>query len=101
MTRRMAASAKSLSPTRLRAIGDALHRWLRDQRNSPRIWEQLLTACDGVKSEQIIGDSPLAEMVRLWLRYREAERRTRTSNGAIDEFNQAYAAWQRWKRLGS
>ncbi len=91
---------KPLSANRMQAIGRAIDRWLRDRRNSQRTWDRLLTACAGIRSQQITGNSPLAEMVRRWLRYREAERRTRSRDGAIDEFNQAYAAWQHWKRRG-
>ena len=100
MTRRMAASAKSLSSTQLHAIGVALDRWLRDKRNSQRTWDRLLAACHGVHSRQITGKTSLAMMVRQLLIYREAEHRTRTSDGAIIEFNQAYAAWQHWKQRG-
>ena len=85
---------KSLSANRVQVIGRAIDRWLRDRRT----WERLLAACNGVHAQQITGDSALAEMVRRWLIYREAERRTRSRDGAINEFNQAYAAWQRWKR---
>ncbi len=92
---------KPLSSNQLRAMGGAIDRWLRDKRNSQRTWDRLLAACQGVHSQQIAGDSALAEMVRLWLRYREAERRTHSRDGAIDEFNQAYTAWQTWKRRGS
>ena len=92
---------KPLSANQLRAMGGAIDRWLRDKRNSQRTWDRLLAACQGVHSRQVSGDRPLNVMVRLWLRYREAERRTHSWDGAIDEFNQAYAAWQRWKRRGS
>ena len=101
MTRQPVVSLKPLSSTQLRTLGSALDRWLRDKRNSQRTWERLLTACQGVHSRQVSGDKPLNVMVRLWLRYREAERRTHSRDGAIDEFNQAYAAWQRWTRRGS
>ena len=100
MTRQPGVALKPLSPAQLRTIGGAIDRWLRDRRNSPRTWERLLTACNGVHAQQITGDSALAEMVRRWLIYREAERRTHSRDGALTEFNQAYAAWQTWKRRG-
>ncbi len=100
MTRQPGVALKPLSANQLRAMGGAIDRWLRDRRNSPRTWERLLTACKDVRVQQITGDSALAEMVRRWLIYREAERRTRSRDGALTEFNQAYAAWQRWKRRG-
>ena len=92
---------KPLSANQLSVMGGAIDRWLRDKRNSQRTWERLLAACQGVHSQQVSGDKPLNVMVRLWLRYREAERRTHSRDGAIDEFNQAYAAWQHWTRRGS
>ena len=94
-------TCKPLSANQLRAMGGAIDRWLRDKRNSQRTWDRLLAVCYGVHSRQITGDTPLAVMVRRWLVYREAERRTHSRDGAIDEFNQAYAAWQHWKRRGS
>ncbi len=100
MTRQPGVALKPLSPAQLRMIGGAIDRWLRDRRNSPRTWERLLAACKDVRAQQITGDSALAEMVRRWLIYRAAERRTRSRDGAISEFNQAYAAWQTWKRRG-
>ena len=98
MTHQPVVSLKPLSANQLSAIGIALDRWLRDKRNSQRAWDRILAVCNGVHSRQITGDTPLAVMVRRWLIYREAECRTRTSDGAIDEFNQAYAAWKVWKR---
>ena len=89
--------ARALSEEQVHDIGYAIHLWLGNKRGSQRAWDQMIAACEGIRASQVKGKSEVSRLVRTWLQYLEAERRTHHSLGASDQFDRAYTIWLNWK----
>ena len=89
--------ARALSKEQVQGIGHAIHLWLGNKRGSQRAWDQMIAACKGIRVSQVKGKSEVSRLVRTWLQYLEAERRTHHSSSASDQFDRAYTIWLNWK----